>query len=433
MNAAIGFIALFALLLFGMPLAFALGIVGFVGFALMVGPLPAGAMSAQIAWDTLASYSLSVLPLFVLMGNLVNHAGLSKQLYAASNAMVGHFKGGLAMATIVACGGFASVSGSSLATAATMSSIAMPSMRKYGYSPALSSGSVAAGGTLGILIPPSVIMVIYGSMTETSIGALFVAGIVPGLIGILFYAAAVRFTVWRDPDAGPAGPKLPIRERLLAIREVWAVLGLFILIIGGIYLGVFTPTEAAGMGASGAFIIALVKRTLTPAAFARVLLETVRTSAMLMCVLVGALIFSNFVNVAGVPSQVVALINWFGLPPIGVILLLILFYLILGCVFDSLAMILLTVPIFFPLVTGLGFDPIWWGIINIMVIEIGQTTPPIGIIPFVLHGMRPDISLKTIFTGIIPFFFADLTRLGIIAVFPVLALWLPDKLGMLLG
>jgi len=429
MNAAIGFAALFALLFFGMPLAFALGIVGFVGFAVMVGPLPAGAMSAQIAWDTLASYSLSVLPLFVLMGNLVNHAGLSKQLYAASNAMVGHFKGGLAMATIVACGGFASVSGSSLATAATMSSIAMPSMRKYGYSPALSSGSVAAGGTLGILIPPSVIMVIYGSMTETSIGALFVAGIVPGLIGILFYAAAVRFTVWRDPEAGPAGPKLPLRERLLAIREVWAVLGLFILIIGGIYLGVFTPTEAAGMGASGAFIIALVKRTLTPAALARVLLETVRTSAMLMCVLVGALIFSNFVNVAGVPSQVVALINWFGLPPIGVILLLILFYLILGCVFDSLAMILLTVPIFFPLVIGLGFDPIWFGILIVVAVEISLITPPIGMNIFIIRTVMTDLPVTTIYRGVVPFIVADIIRLALIVAVPALILFLPEQMG----
>jgi len=429
MIAAAGFVALFALLFFGVPLAFALGIVGYVGFAFLVGPVPAGAMSAQIAWDTLASYSLSVLPLFVLMGNLVNHAGLSKQLYAASNALVGHYRGGLAMATIVACGGFAAVSGSSLATAATMSSIAMPSMRHYGYSPALSSGAVAAGGTLGILIPPSVIMVIYGSMTETSIGALFVAGIVPGLIGVLFYAAAVRFTVWRDPEAGPAGPKLPLRERLQAVREVWIVLGLFVLIIGGIYLGVFTPTEAAGMGAAGAFLIALFKRTLTPASFARVLVETVQTSAMLMCVLVGALIFSNFVNVAGVPSKVVALIDWFGLPPIGVILLIIVFYLILGCVFDSLAMILLTVPIFFPLVTGLGYDPVWFGILIVVAVEISLITPPIGMNIFIIRTVLSDLPVTTIYRGVVPFILADFLRLALIVALPALILFLPAQMG----
>jgi len=424
-----GFVALFALLFFGVPLAFALGIVGYAGFAFLVGPVPAGAMSAQIAWDTLASYSLSVLPLFVLMGNLVNHAGLSRELYAASNAVVGHFRGGLAMATIVACGGFAAVSGSSLATAATMSSIAMPAMKRYNYSPALSSGAVAAGGTLGILIPPSVIMVLYGTMTETSIGALFVAGIVPGLIGILFYAAAVRVTVWRDPEAGPAGPKLPLGERLQALRKVWAVLGLFVLIIGGIYLGVFTPTEAAGIGAAGAFFIALAKRTLTPASLAGVLVDTVRTSAMLMCVLVGALIFSNFVNVAGVPSQVVALIDGLGLSPLGVILLLIVFYLGLGCVFDSLAMILLTVPIFFPLVIGLGFDPVWFGILIVVTVEISLITPPIGMNIFIIRTVVSDLPVTTIYRGVVPFIVADILRLALIVALPALILFLPAQMG----
>ncbi|MEW5420872.1 TRAP transporter large permease [Amorphus sp. 3PC139-8] len=429
MIAIAGFVALFALLFFGVPLAFALGLVGYLGFALLSGFKPAGAMSAQIAWDTVSSYSLSVLPLFVLMGNLVNRAGLSRDLYAASNAIVGHFRGGLAMATIVACGGFAAVSGSSLATAATMSSIAMPSMRSYGYSPALSSGSVAAGGTLGILIPPSVIMVIYGSMTETSIGQLFIAGIVPGVLGILLYALAVRATIWFDPSSGPAGPRLSLGERLRAIGQVWVVLGLFALIIGGIYLGVFTATEAAGIGAAGAFFIALAKGSLTIRSLIEVLIETARTSAMLMVVLVGALIFSNFVNIAGVPSAVVSGIEAAGLGPTGVILLLIVFYLVLGCVFDSLAMILLTVPIFFPLVTQLGFDPIWFGILLVVTVEISLITPPIGMNIFVIRTVVKDLPVTTIYRGVMPFILADFVRLALIVLLPALILFLPDQMA----
>ncbi|MFC7703698.1 TRAP transporter large permease [Plastorhodobacter daqingensis] len=429
MNAIAGFGALFAVLFFGVPLAFGLGLIGFTGFALMTGVLPAGAMSAQIAWDTLSSYSLSVLPLFVLMGNLVNHSGLSRDLYAASNAVVGHYRGGLAMATIVACGGFSAVSGSSLATAATMSQIALPSMRQYGYSDRLSSGAVAAGGTLGILIPPSVIMVIYGSMTETSIGKLFVAGILPGVLGILLYLGAVMIVTWRDPAAGPAGPRLSLRERWRAVADVWLVLGLFAVIIGGIYLGVFTPTEAAGIGATGAFLIALAKRTLTPRALAQVLFETVRTSAMLMAVLVGALIFSNFINIAGLPSQVVGFIRELGLGPTGVMLMLILFYLVLGCVFDSLAMILLTVPIFFPLVVSLGYDPVWFGILLVVTVEISLITPPIGMNIFIIRTIITDLPVGTIYRGVIPFIIADVLRLALILAFPALILFLPGQMS----
>lgn len=428
MTVAIAFVALFGLLFVGLPLTFALGLIGFFGFAWIIGINPAGAMSAQIAWDTVTSYSLSVLPLFVLMGNLVNHAGLSRELYAASNAMVGHRRGGLAMATILACGGFSAVSGSSLATAATMSSIALPSMRRYGYSDALSTGSVAAGGTLGILIPPSVIMVIYGSMTETSIGKLFIAGVIPGLLGILFYTLAVAFTAWRNPEAGPAGPRLALRERMRAVGQVWATLALFVLVIGGIYLGVFTATEAAGIGAAGAFLIALQRGTLTIPALVGILAATARTTAMLMAVLIGALIFSNFVNVAGVPSTVVNLINGMGLSPIGVILVLIVFYLILGCVFDSLAMILLTIPVFFPLVIGLGFDPIWFGILIVMVVEISLITPPIGMNIFVIRSVARDIPVTTIYRGIIPFVAVDVIRLLLVVFLPAIVLFLPSQM-----
>jgi len=425
----VGFGALFALLFAGMPLAFAMGIVGFIGFWLMVGFNPAGAMSAQIVWDTLSSYSLSVLPLFVLMGNLINHSGLSRELYAASNAAVGHYRGGLAMATILACGGFAAVSGSSLATAATMTSIAMPSMRRYKYADRLSTASVAAGGTLGILIPPSVIMVIYGSMTETSIGKLFIAGVVPGILGIMFYLMAVAWTVWRDPEAGPAGDRVSRQDKLRAFGQVWLILLLFLIVMGGIYLGVFTATEAAGIGAAGAFIIALLRRSLTIRSLFTILAATIRTTAMLMSILIGALIFANFINVAGVPSAVVNAINSLGLPPLGVIFGLIIFYILLGAVFDELAMILLTIPVFFPLVIGLGFDPIWFGIVIVMVVEIGLICPPIGMNLFVIKAAVGNVPLTTMFRGIIPFVVADIVRLTLIVLVPTLVLFLPNQMS----
>ena len=429
MIALYGFIALFILLFLGLPLAFSLSVVGFAGFAMLTSLQPAGAISAQIVWDTLSSYSLSVLPLFVLMGNLVNHAGLSRDLYRASNAVVGRFKGGLAMATVFACGGFAAVSGSSLATAATMSKIALPSMKKYGYSPALSTGAVAAGGTLGILIPPSVIMVIYGTMTQTGVGQLFIAGVLPGLLGILLYTLAVSAVVWRNPAAGPAGARLPLGQTLREIGRVWQVLLLFGLVIGGIYLGVFTATEAAGVGAAGAFVIALAKRTLDARAIFRIFADTVRTSAMLMAVLVGALVFSGFINMAGAPRAITEAIRATGLGPTGVLMMLILFYLILGCVFDSLAMILLTVPVVFPLVQEMGYDPIWFGILLVVVVEISLITPPIGMNIFIIRSVNPEIPTTTIFKGVLPFVAADVIRLALILLFPALVLFLPDQMA----
>jgi C4-dicarboxylate transporter DctM subunit len=425
----ISFAVLFALLFFGVPLAFALGLVGFVAFAWAIGFNPAGAMVAQVTWDTLTSYSLSVLPLFVLMGNLVNHSGLSRQLYDASNAFIGHRRGGLAMATIMASGGFAAVCGSSIATAATISTIALPSMRAYGYSAALSTGSVAAGGTLGILIPPSVIMVIYGSMTETSIGHLFIAGILPGILGVLLYMAAVAAFTAVNPAAGPAGPRVSWPERLKALRQVWMVLALFLVVIGGIYLGVFTPTEAAGVGAAGAFVAALLRRNTGFGDFVRILFDTARTSAALMAVLVGALIFSNFVNITGAPELVVNAIKSVEAPPLGVMALILVFYVILGCVFDALAMILLTIPIFFPLVMALGFDPVWFGIVVVIVVEISLITPPIGMNLFVIHSVARDVPMTTIYRGILPFIVADFVRVAIVVLWPTFVLFLPRQMG----
>jgi tripartite ATP-independent transporter DctM subunit len=333
------------------------------------------------------------------------------------------------MATILACGGFASVCGSSIATAATMATVALPSMRRFGYSPALSAGSVAAGGTLGILIPPSIIMVIYGSMTETSIGHLFIAGIVPGIIAIFFYLGAVAIYTAFNPDAGPAGPRMSWPDRISSLRRVWMVLALFFVVIGGIYLGVFTPTEAAGVGAAGSFAAALMRRSLTISDLMRILFDSARTTAMLMGVLVGALIFSNYINITGAPESVLDTIKAFNFPPLGVMTLILIFYILLGAVFDELAMILLTIPIFFPLVISLGYDPVWFGIIVVMVVELGLIVPPIGMNLFVIQSVARDIPMTTMYRGIFPFIAVDIVRLAILVLFPWIVLFLPRQMG----
>ena len=340
------------------------------------------------------------------------------------------------MATICACAGFSAICGSSLATAATMSKVAMPQMRRFGYDDSLSTASIAAGGTLGILIPPSVILVIYGLLTETSIGKLFIAGIVPGLLGVLCYLAAVRFTVARRPKAGPAGDRTSWADRGRALGNVWAVLLLFFLVIGGLYGTfdvwplhlTFSPTEAAGMGAMGAFLIALARGTLTVRDTFEVLRETAFTTASLFTVLIGAWVFSNFVNLAGLPEGLRALVTDHAVSPATVMLLILLVYLALGCVFESLSMLLLTVPIFFPLVISLGYDPVWFGIIVVVVTEISLITPPVGLNVFVLRGVVPDVSTGTVFRGVTPFWIADIFRLALLVLLPWLALALPNSM-----
>lgn len=432
----IGFAAVLALVLLRIPIAFAMGFVGMIGFMFETSFRASISMVARLIIDTSQDYGLSVIPLFILMGLFVNKGGISRELYTASNAFMGHLRGGLAMATIVACGGFAAISGSSLATAATMAKVAMPEMRRFGYADSLSTASIAAGGTLGILIPPSVILVIYGLLTETSIGKLFIAGIVPGMLGILFYIAAVRFVVWRNPASGPAGPRVRWPERLVALRDVWAVLLLFFLVIGGLY-GVFdfepinlsfSPTEAAGMGAMGAFLIALARRRLNFQDTVEVLKETAMTAASLFAVLIGAWIFSNFVNVAGLPAALSGMVLAYELQPWQVMGFILLIYVVLGCVFESLSMLLLTVPIFFPLVTSLGYDPIWFGIVVVVVTEISLITPPVGLNVFVLKGVVGNVSTGTIFKGVTPFWMVDILRLLLLLAIPALALYLPGQM-----
>ncbi len=435
-EALIGFAAVLALVLLRMPIAFAMGLVGMVGYMQLTSFRGAVSMVGRLIIDTAQDYGLSVVPLFILMGLFVNKGGLSRELYQVSYAFLGHLRGGLAMATICACAGFSAICGSSLATAATMSKVAMPQMRKYGYDDSLSTASIAAGGTLGILIPPSVILVIYGLLTETSIGKLFLAGVIPGLIGVLFYLGAVRWTVGRKPEAGPAGERTGWGERLIALKGVWAVVLLFFLVIGGLYGALnfyplnltFSPTEAAGMGAMGAFLIALFRGSLNIRETFEVLKETAYTAASLFAVLIGAWVFSNFVNLAGLPEALRDLVTTYSISPTMVMLMILLVYLALGCVFESLSMLLLTVPIFFPLVTGLGYDPVWFGIIVVVVTEISLITPPVGLNVFVLKGVVPDVTTGTIFRGVTPFWVSDLLRLALLVALPGLTLFLPDLL-----
>ncbi len=426
----IGFMCLLALILMRMPIAFAMGFVGFFGFLYLndFNWTATLSMSARRVIDTSQEYGLSVIPLFILMGNLVTRAGLSQELYKASYSFLGHFRGGLSMATVVACGGFSAICGSSLATAATMAKVSMPPMRRYGYSDALATASIAAGGTLGILIPPSVILVIYGIMTEQSIRELFAAGFLPGLLGVLLYLGAVAWTVWRDPKAGPRGERMNAQQRLQSLKGVWGILLLFGVVMGGIYGGVFTPTEAAGIGAAGAFIIALLRRSLTFRNTFRVLSETAQTTSSLFLVVIGALIFSTFINRAGLPDDLLQIITSYDVSPMMVILMILAIYIILGCVFESLSMLLLTIPIFYPLVESLGFDLVWFGIVVVVVTEISLITPPVGLNVFVLSGVLKDVNTGTIFKGVTPFWFADIIRLAMITLIPTISLFLPQWL-----
>ena len=424
-DALIGFAVLLALCFVGVPLGLAMVAVGFGGFALERSWPAALATVGQQVQDVATNYGFSVLPLFLLMGTFIHRAALSEDLYDASNAWLGHLRGGLAMATITACGGLAAVSGSSLATAATMGKIAIPSMRRYAYADSLAGGAVAVGGTLGILIPPSVPMVIYGILTQQDIGKLFVAGVLPGILMISLLMMVIALLTRLIPTLGPPGERQSWPVRFRALANVWGVLVLFAIVLGGMYTGVFTPTEAAGIGAAGAFLFALLRRRLTWSTFGAALVEAGETTCSILVVTLGALIFSNFLDLAGLPSGLADWIKSLNLGPVYVVLAMCGIYVVLGCVFDSLAMLILTVPVFFPIVQALGVDPIWFGIVVIIVVEIGLITPPVGMNVFVIKGLFQDMSIWTIFAGVTPFLVAQLAGLGLIVVFPAIALFLP--------
>jgi tripartite ATP-independent transporter DctM subunit len=416
------------LALAGLPIAFAMGLVGFFGLAIVRGWNPALASAGTLMYETGFSYTLSVVPLFILMGNFVSRAGLSQELFRAAYAFIGHWRGGLAMSTIVACAGFGSICGSSIATAATMARVAYPSMRQFGYSDALACGAIASGGTLGILIPPSVIMVIYALMTEVNIGAMFAAGLIPGVLATLLLMVAVAWQTWRDPKSGPRGERTPWRERLRALQGVWGVIVLFVIVMGGIYGGVFTATEGASIGAFGAFVFALARRALTWRTLVEVLVESARTTAMLFGILIGALIFANFVNFTSMPDDLKNFVSQFQVHPMAVIVAICAIYVLLGTAMEELSMILLTVPVLFPLVVHLGFDPIWFGILVVVVVEIGLISPPVGMNLFVLRTLLPHVSTMTLYRGVAPFVVADAIRLAILIAFPVISTWLPGIL-----
>ena len=425
-EALVGFALIFVLALLRFPLAFAMGAVGLGGIAYMRGLEPALASTAQVVYETGFAYTLSVIPLFILMGNFVARAGLAQELFHAAYTFIGHRRGGLAHATVAACAGFGAICGSSIATAATMGKVAYPSMHRLGYSDEMSMGVIAAGGTLGIMIPPSTIMVIYGIITETNIGKLFAAGVIPGILSALAMMAGIVWMTWRDPAHAPAGERSTWRQRWAAVRGIWGVLLLVVVVLGGIYGGLFTATEGAGFGAAGAFLFALARRRLTWRIVYEVLIESARTTAMLFTLLIAATIFANFVNFTTMPGDLKDLITGSHLSPTMVVIAMMGVYVILGTVMEELTMVLLTIPLFFPVITGLGYDPVWFGVLIVMIVQIGLVSPPVGMNMFVLNALLPGVGLGAIYRGCWPFVFVLVLMLAVLIAFPSLSLWLPS-------
>ncbi len=426
--AVIGFVVLFVLMLLRVPVGMAMGLVGVTGFGYIVGGLPALKMVGQTSMRTVADYTFGIIPMFLVMGAVVSTSGMSRELFRAGNTFAGHFRGGLGIATIAACAGFAAISGSSVATAATFSTVAYPEMRQYRYPQSFSTGVIAAGGTLGAMFPPSTVLAVYGLITQQDIGKLFIAGILPGFLAVSMYIATIAVIGFVRPDFLPAGRRSSWSERLAALRQVWAPLLLFVLVIGGLYGGVFTPTEAGGVGAGGAIIIGALRRRLSPAQLLQALLQATRTAAAIFTVLIGALLFGYFLTVTQTPQNVTAFLTSLGFGRYGVLALIMLMYLALGCLMDALAMIILTVPIIFPVITALGFDPIWFGVIIVMTVELGLIHPPVGMNVFVIKSVVPEVSFLTIFSGVLPFIATDILRLIILVAFPIVATYLPEHM-----
>jgi len=426
MAGILGILILFILMALGMPIAFSMGLVGFTGYCYVVG-LDAGFSQLEsVPYGVGSDYILSVLPLFLLMGQFAFYSGLSQELYDTSYKWLGHYPGGLAMATIGGCATFAAVCGSSVATSATMGTVALPAMRKYGYSDRLALGSIAAGGTVGILIPPSIVFILYGVLTEQSIGKLFLAGFLPGVLAIILYLSAIIIQVRLNPALGPPGPKASFREKLLSLRQTWGTLLLFSVVMGGIYLGFFTPTEAGAVGAFGAFLMAIFKKRLTLKILHNCLLETGRMTAMLIIIFVGAMMFNYFLAVTNLPMDMAQLIADQDMNRYLVLTAILIIYLMLGCIMDPGSMIILTIPIVFPLIQSLQFNPIWFGVIIVMVAEIGTITPPVGLNVFVVKAVAPEVPITRIFRGILPFWSVDMVRLVILVCIPQISLFLPN-------
>jgi tripartite ATP-independent transporter DctM subunit len=422
----VGIALLLFLFLIRMPVAFTMAFVGFVGFAYLGGIEAAMAILAQDVFETLSSYPLSVIPMFILMGSFAFASGISERLYQTSYAWVGHLRGGLTVATVVACSGFAAISGSTAATAATMGKIALPEMKKYGYDDKLATGTVASAGTLGILIPPSTVLIVYGILTEQSIGKLFVAGILPGILLTLFFIITVILLCWRNPELGPPGPKTTFKEKIKSLSGIIEAVILFGLTIGGLFLGWFSPTQAGAIGAAGALAIGIVRRKLTFKKLFDSTKDGLRTACMVMFIITGATVFGHFLAISNIPY---ALAEWVGnlpIPPMAVMGVMICIYFLGGFFMDSMALIVVTIPIFFPVVLRLGFDPIWFGVIIVLVGEMGVITPPVGVNVFVIKGIAPDVPLDKIFRGIFPFLGALILLTILVTLFPQIVTFLPS-------
>lgn len=424
----LGFGATLVLIALGVPVAIAMAAVGVAGFAWLNGWMGAAFVLGTSPFEAIFPYSLSVVPLFIMMGVFSARAGLSRSLFDMVTAFFGHVRGGLAVTTIGACAMFGAICGSSLATVATMGRVALPEMRRHGYDDALAAASIAAGGTLGVLIPPSILLVIYGLLTQTSIGALFVGALVPGLLGVGLYCAAVAVRVTFNPKDAPTIDRVSWSRRLGSIKRVWGVVALFTLVIGGIYVGWFSPTEAAAVGAVGAFVLAALARQLTKENLRGALIETAELTGMIFFILIGASLFNYFLETTGLPVALIGAIESSGLGPYAVLIAILAFYVVLGCFMDSLSMILLTVPFLAPVAVSLGFDMVWFGILVVTVAEIGLITPPIGMNLFVTQSVVPNLDQGTIVRGIVPFILADVVRLILLVLFPALVLWLPARM-----
>ncbi len=424
----LGILALFVLLVARMPVGMALLVVGFGGIWVIDGQRAAVATMSSETYSSITSYSLSIIPLFVLMGNVAGAAGYSQRLYEAAYVWIGRLRGGLASSTVLGCAAFAAVSGSSVATAVTIGKVALPEMKRFGYADGLATGSVAAGGTLGILIPPSTGFVLYAILTEESIGKLFIAGILPGLLLAVLFVAVISIVTTLRPSAGPVGPKTTGREKLVASLKSLPLIGVILVSIGGIYLGVFTPVEAAGIGATLVTAMALATGAARISALPGILVDTVIMTAMLFMIVIGAHVFGPFLALTHIPETLATGMQEFGLGPYGTLILILIGYIIMGMFFDGLAMLVVTMPVVFPIVTGQGFDPIWFGVICVIVIEMGLITPPVGINVFVVKGVARGVPMATIFRGVAPFWFAMAVCLTILVMVPEIALFLPETM-----
>ncbi|MFW5721995.1 MAG: TRAP transporter large permease [Desulfohalobiaceae bacterium] len=426
----IGIAVMIGLFMTRMPVAYVMTLVGFVGFSLLISFKGGLNLLSRSFYEAFSSYSLSTIPLFILMGQLAFNSGISRKLYDTAYHFLGNVRGGLAMATVTACTGFGAVCGSSPATAATMATVSIPEMKRYGYADSLVAGSVASGGGLGMIMPPSVVLIIYGVLTEQSIGALFVAGILPAMLLTVLFVAAIGLWCRIRPELGPKGESYTLGQKVRSLAGLSDTLAIFALVIGGMFFGLFTPTEAASIGVLGILALSLAKRQLTWKAFVNSLYETLRTSCMVLFLVAGATVFGKFLAVTRIPFSVAAWVASFDLPGFMIIALIIVIYFLGGCIMDALALIMLTIPIFYPVVTHLGYDPIWFGVIIVLVTQIGVITPPVGINVYVVYGMcqkiAPSITLQAIFRGVIPFLLAIIAGIVLLMLFPQIVLVLPN-------